>query len=248
MVNEALRHAMDAAHFTDDKLAAEVGVDIKTITRWKADPGRVPHARHRWAAADALGVDESVLWPDAMKQTIKTGVDREVVAVYSRRADCPTSVWRRLLTSASATITFAGYTNYFLWLQHPTLSDMLRRKAQRGTAVRFLLGDPDSDVTRRREEIEGVPLTVGVRIRSTLAEIEALRGVSGVEARFSDAHIAMSVFVFDHDALVTPHLSTQVGHDSPMLHLRRRQNDGLYDRFASHVDALWSEARPVWDH
>ncbi len=237
---------MDAAHLTDDKLAAEVGVDVKTITRWKADPGRVPHARHRWAAADALRVEESVLWPDAMTQTIKTGADREVVAVYPRRADCPTSVWRWLLTTATSSITFAGYTNYFLWLQHPTLNDLLRRKAQRGASVRFMIGDPDSDVTRRREEVEGVPLTVGVRIRSALAELEHLRDVPGLEARFSDAHIAMSVFVFDRDAIVTPHLSTLVGHDSPMLHLRRRQDDGLYDRFVSHVEALWSEARPVW--
>lgn len=247
MANEALRHAMDAAHVTDDKLAAEVGVDVKTVARWKADPSRVPHARHRWAAADALGVEESVIWPDALRRTIKTGVDREVAAVYSRRADCPTSVWRRLLTSATSSLTFAGYTNYFLWLQHPTLTSMLHRKAQQGTAVRFLLGDPDSDVTRNREQVEGVPLTVGVRIRSTLAELETLRGERGIEARFSDAHIAMSVFLFDGDALVTPHLSTQVGHDSPMLHLRRRQDDGLYDRFASHVEALWSQARPVWE-
>lgn len=246
VANEALRHAMDAAHLTDDKLAAEVGVDVKTITRWKADPGRVPHARHRWAAADALGVEESVLWPDAMKQTIKTGVDREVVAVYSRRADCPTSVWRRALTSATSDITFAGYTNYFLWLQHPTLNDVLRRKAAQGAQVRFLLGDPDSDVTRSREEVEGAPLTVSVRIRSSLAELEALRDVAGIEARFCDAHIAMSVFLFDRDAMVTPHLATQVGHDSPMMHLRRRQDDGLYDRFAAHVGALWSQARPVW--
>ena len=206
----------------------------------------VPHARHRWATADALGVDESVLWPDALRQTIKTSVDREVVAVYSRRADCPTTVWRRLLTNAPDTITFAGYTNYFLWLQHPTLTSVLRRKAECGTAVRFLLGDPDSDVTHRREQIEDVPLTVGVRIRSTLAELDALRDQRGVDARFSDAHIAMSVFLFDRDAMVTPHLSAQIGHDSPLLHLRRRQDDGLYDRFASHIDDLWSEARPVW--
>ena len=246
VANEALRHAMDAVRFTDYKLAAKVGVDVKTISRWKADPGRVPHARHRWATADALGVDESVLWPDALQQTIKTGVDREVVAVYSRRADCPTAVWRRLLTNATDTITFAGYTNYFLWLQHPTLTSVLRRKAECGTAVRFLLGNPDSDVTHRREQIEDVPLSVGVRIRSTLAELDALRDQRGVDARFSDAHIAMSVFLFDRDAMVTPHLSAQIGHDSPLLHLRRRQDDGLYDRFASHIDDLWSEARPVW--
>lgn len=246
--NDALRHAMDAAHVTDDKLAALVGVDVKTVSRWKADSGRVPHARHRWAAADALGVEESVLWPDGVKQTIKTGVDREVVGVYSRRADCPTSVWRKLIVGATDTLTFAGYTSYFLWLQHPNLSGVLRSKAQDGARVRFLLGDPDSEVTREREQREGVPLTVGVRIRTTLAELENLRDQPGVEARFSDAHIAMSVFVFDHSALVTPHLSNQVGHDSPLLHLRRRQDDGLFDRFASHVEDLWADARPVWEN
>lgn len=238
---------MDAARVTDGKLAAVVGVDVKTVSRWKTDPRRVPHARHRWATADALGVEESVLWPDAVKQTIKTGVDREVVAVYSRRADCPTSVWRRLLTNATETLTFAGYTNYFLWLQHPQLPAVLQRKAQRGATVRFLLGDPDSEVTRRRERIEAVPLTVGVRIQTTLAELEHLRAEPGIEARFSDAHIAMSVFIFDREAMVTPHLSSQVGHDSPLLHLRRRQDDGLFDRFAWHVNDLWAQARPVWE-
>lgn len=238
---------MDAAHFTDDKLAAEVGVDVKTVSRWKVDPGRVPHARHRWAVADALGVDESVLWPDALRQTIKTGVDREVVAVYPRRAECPTSVWRKLLTTATTDLTFAGYTNYFLWLEHPNLADTLRRKAQRGARVRFLVGDPDSQVTSRREQIEGVPLTVSVRIQTTLAELEKLIDEPGVEPRFSDAHIAMSVFLFDHDALVSPHLASTVGHDSPLLHLRRRQDDGMFDRFAAHVDELWARARPMRD-
>ena len=105
----------------------------------------------------------------------------------------------------------------------------------------------DSEVTREREQREGVPLTVGVRIRSTLAELENLRDQPGVEARFSDAHIAMSVFVVDHAALVTPHLSNQVGHGSPLLHLRLRQDDGLFDRFAAHVEDLWTNARPVWE-
>jgi hypothetical protein len=57
----------------------------------------------------------------------------------------------------------------------------------------------------------------------------------------------MSVFIFDGQMLVTPHLSNLLGHESPMLHLRRMGTDGLFDRFASHVEALWGAARPVWE-
>ncbi|MFE9610094.1 hypothetical protein [Streptomyces sp. NPDC006012] len=110
--------------------------------------------------------------------------------------------------------------------------------------MRFLVGDPESEVTRRREEIEGVPLTVSTRIRITLDALSKIEG-DGVEARFSDGHIALSVFSFDDEMLVTPHLSSLLGHESPMLHLRRLGDDGLYDRFAGHVAALWDQARPV---
>jgi hypothetical protein len=38
-----------------------------------------------------------------------------------------------------------------------------------------------------------------------------------------------------------------LGHDSPVFHLRRRQDGGLFDRMAvQHVDALWQAAAPVW--
>jgi hypothetical protein len=30
-----------------------------------------------------------------------------------------------------------------------------------------------------------------------------------------------------------------------MLHLRRLQDDGMFDRFHGHVEELWSDARPV---
>ncbi|MEK8172929.1 hypothetical protein NKH77_39855 [Streptomyces sp. M19] len=48
--------------------------------------------------------------------------------------------------------------------------------------------------------------------------------------------------MFDDEMLVTPHLSSLLGHESPMLHLRRLGDDGLYDRFAGHVRALWEGA------
>lgn len=188
-----------------------------------------------------------MLWPDAIRKNVKTGADREIVAVYPYRSACPRTVWRRLIGGASKELVFAGYTNYFLWLEIPNLRTVLRRKAEAGCQVRFLIGDPESDVTHRREEHESVPLTVGTRIKVTLDELSKIASVPGIEARYGDEHIAMSVFVFDDEMLVTPHLAHLVGHDSPMLHLQRQQDDGLFDRFAYHVAELWKGGRAIAD-
>src|SRR5262245_38406077 len=88
--------------------------------------------------------------------------------------------------------------------------------------------------------------TVSTRIAVTLEQLGKLRDVEGIEARFSNRHIALSVFAFDDDMIVTPHLSNLVGHESPAMHLRRCQSDGMFDRFAMHVNALWDEGRDVW--
>jgi hypothetical protein len=187
-----------------------------------------------------------VLWPDAIRAAVKTGPDREIAAVYPYRSACPASLWRKLITNAKTDITFAGYTSYFLWIEQPNLAAALRRKAAAGCKVRFLVGDPDSEVTRERERIKGTSLTVSTRIAVTLEQLERLRDVEGIEARFSDRHIAMSVFSFDDDMIVTPHLSNKAGHESPAFHVRRCQDDGIFDRFTGHVSALWDDGRPVF--
>lgn len=42
--------------------------------------------------------------------------------------------------------------------------------------------------------------------------------------------------------LVTLHLWAQPTADAPLLHLDRRSEDGLFDRFAGHYDSLWRDA------
>lgn len=246
-MNESLQRAMTKAKLTDRQLAEACDVDQKTVARWITEAGRIPHARHRWAAADALGEDEAVLWPAAAKKAIKVGPDREVVSVYPYRSGVPASLWRTLITRADRELTFAGYTNYFLWLEQARFGTALRRKAAQGCRVRFLVGDPDTDLTRSREKDEGVALTLSTRIRVTLAELEKIRSQAGIGARYSNGHAHLSVFVFDDDMIVTPLLPHSVGHDAPTLHLHRHQDDGMFDRFASHVEELWSRGRPVWE-
>ncbi|MGW1039315.1 DUF5919 domain-containing protein [Streptomyces sp. NPDC002547] len=191
-----------------------------------------------------------MLWPKAVRERLKTGGDREVVQTYPYRSACPSTVWSELIADSSEDLLFAGYTNYFLWTQVPTFPAVLRRKAASGCRVRFLLGDPDGNVTRQRERIEGVALTVSTRIRMSLDELAKLGDVQGIEVHYSAAedamnHVSLSVFRFDDQALITPHLARVVGHDSPLMHVRRRAEGGLFDRFAEHAEELWGRSTPL---
>ncbi|WP_341715753.1 helix-turn-helix transcriptional regulator [Micromonospora sp. FIMYZ51] len=66
-MNQALKVAMADRGETIDSLAEQVGVDPKTVGRW-ITPGRVPHPRHRAAAASALGREVADIWPDVLKR------------------------------------------------------------------------------------------------------------------------------------------------------------------------------------
>jgi hypothetical protein len=227
-----------------------VGVTSKTVERWLADAELIPHARNREDACRALGVDEEMLWPQAVQDRIKTGNDRELVHSYPYRSACPSTVWTELVEGAAKDLLFAGYTNYFFWTQVPRFAETIRRRAEAGCRVRFLLGDPAGEVTRQREAIEDVALSVSTRIRISVEHLDRIGAVSGLEVRYSSAedavnHVSLSVFRFDQDALVTPHLARLVGHDSPLLHLRRHIDGGMFDRFAEHAEELWGRAVPV---
>lgn len=235
---------MAAAAVTERDLASILAVDPKTVLRWMANEERTPHARHRWAVAEKLGVEEHVLWPKAVRSAIKTGVDREVVAVYPYRSALPRSIWADLIANAERELMFAGYTNYFLWTEVPRLREILQERATAGVHVRFLLGNPEADATRRREDVEDAALDVTTRIKMTLAELEHLKDVEGIETRVTDAekHIHLSVFRMDDHAIVSQHLANLLGHDSPTMHLQRREDDGLFDRFTFHVEYLWGQS------
>ncbi|MFF4098666.1 XRE family transcriptional regulator [Streptomyces sp. NPDC001903] len=244
---------MALARVSERQLAAKVGVNAKTVERWISNEALIPHARNRHDTCRVLGVDESMIWPEAVTTRVKVGNDRELVHSYPYRSACPSTVWARLVNGSTSDLMFSGYTNYFFWTMIPAFPDIVRRKAGSGCRVRFLLGDPDGEVTRQREVIEGAALTVSTRIRMTLEALERLGPLQGLETRYSDAsdavnHVSLSVFKFDHDALVTPHLARVIGHDSPMLHLRRQSDGGMFDRFADHAEELWERGAPTGLH
>jgi hypothetical protein len=84
-------------------------------------------------------------------------------------------------------------------------------------------------------------LTVSTRVALTRAEIA--KAGTPLPVRLSDRYIAMSVWVFDDDALVSTHIGDGLGQGSVTLHVRRRQDGGAFDRYAEHFERLWNDAR-----
>ncbi|WP_431882862.1 helix-turn-helix domain-containing protein [Micromonospora gifhornensis] len=240
--NDGLRQAMATAGLTAADLAERCEVDAKTVERW-VSRGRVPHPRSRVRAAAVLGKDVGVLWPEIIRRAAKVGTDRELVGMYPRRADLPRAVFREAIERANSRMWFGGYTSYFLWLEIPDAAPTLSAKANAGADLRFLLGDPDSPVTAERDRLEATPLTLATRIAMTRAEISKVDAT--VPVRLSDRHIAMSVWVFDDEAIVATHIGAGLGQDSVTLHLRRAQDGGVFDRYVEHFESLWADGRPA---
>ncbi|MER7168354.1 XRE family transcriptional regulator [Micromonospora sp. NPDC000207] len=130
-----------------------------------------------------------------------------------------------------------------MWLEVRSAAAALAAKVKSGADVRFMLGDPDSQVTSERERLEATPLTLATRIAMTRAEITKVD--AEIPVRLSDRHIAISVWIFDDEAIVATHIGVGLGQDSVTLHLRRAQQGGVFDRYVEHFDSLWADGHPA---
>src|SRR4029450_6457623 len=156
VANERLRSCITGARLTISDVAAQVGVDPKTVERWIV-PGRLPHRSHRWATASLLGTDEAYLWPElADERRTQAASTSELVTLYPNRGAIPGALWRSLLEAASDHIDVLVFAGLFLPDGYPEIAKLLVTKAEQGTRGRLTLGDPDSDAVRRRGEEERI--------------------------------------------------------------------------------------------
>lgn len=243
VVNERLRRALHDADVDIDDVARATGATHRTVERW-ISKGRVPRPRYRRAAARLLKRDEAFLWPGVASPGAETAT-AEIVNAYAHRADVPTELWWRLFCEANAHVDLVGYALLHLPENHSRLVDLLRGKAAAGCVIRIAVADPDSANVARRDEEEQLGGTLGGRIRTSLHYLDPLCECAGVELRYHDTPMYNSVFRFDDDMLVTPHVYGRPGRLSPLLHLRRRQEDGIFDNYLTHLEDVWTSAVPI---
>ena len=242
MSNERLRAGFARAGLTNDDVADRAGVDPKTVQRWIK--GRVPHPRHRYLVAELLEEDEDFLWPGSRRPDPTASVATELVTAYAYRSELDLRRWWEFFVRAERQIDLLGFTLYFLPQQHPGLIGLLEEKIAAGCQVRAALADPSSPHVQWRDDEEHQAITIKVRIQSALDAFGPVMD-HGAEFRFQEAPLYNSIFRFDDEMLVTPHLYATPGHAAPLLHLRRLMPNGLFERFASHFESVWSDAKPM---
>lgn len=243
MANERLRASMNAAHINVEQLAEKVEVDPKTVQRWLT--GRVPRSRLRWAVAAVLGEDEHYLWPPEERGERGASPNAELVGAYVHRADLHPDRWWELLTAATQQIDLLGYAMLFLLEQSPQLPPLLHRKAGEGCRVRIAMVDPCSPEAAARDAEEGLDGGLKMRIRTAHLYFSALADCEGVAIHYHRTPLYNSLFRFDDHLLVTPHLYGTPGYQAPLLHLRRKGGQGLFDSFAGHFERVWATSEPA---
>jgi hypothetical protein len=237
-IGEPLRRALIGARLRDVDVAKTLGVDPKTVQRWLG--GRVPHARHRWGVADLLSVHEYDLWPHLAELP---SIDAEVYATYPHRGSVPRQVWRKMFEAADREIGILVYSGLFI-AEDAELIRLLGSKARSGTAVRIIVGDPDSPHVDQRGEDEGIHDAMAAKIRNALLLYRPLLA-AGASMRLHSTVLYNSLYFGDGEMLINQHIHGIAAAYAPVLHLRRQVDDGIFSTYADSFERVWDSGAPV---
>ncbi|MGH3850150.1 MAG: DUF5919 domain-containing protein, partial [Pseudonocardiaceae bacterium] len=242
--NERLRDALLRHGLDLDQVAKTTSVDPKTVERW-ISKGRLPYPKHRRAIATMVRETENYLWPDAITPERKAEIGgSEVVRVYPHRHSVPAELWTRLLAKAEDHVEILVYAGRLL-IDDPTLVKRLRKKAEDGTKIRLLLGDPGSRAVTRRSVEEGIGKgTMAAKVRDLLVRYRPLDGIPGIEIRCHGTTLYNSIYRFDEEMLVNTHVYGFMAAHAPMLHLRRLSGGDLFETYSESFENVWNTATP----
>ncbi|MFD2419965.1 XRE family transcriptional regulator [Amycolatopsis pigmentata] len=248
MANDRLRDALLSNGLTPDALAERISVDPKTVERW-ITKGRTPYAKSRHKIAAILRENETYLWPDALDDDKASEVSKsEIVKVYPHRNSVPAGLWDRLLAQATTYVDMLVYVGMFM-TEKPGLLQSLKIKAKNGARIRLLFGDRDAPAVIQRSTDEGIgPHTISAKIDHALAYFRKLDAVPGIEIRTHGTVLYNSIYRFDDEMIVNPHVYGKMAPHAPALHLRRLSAGDLFTTYADSFTAVWEDAKPhTWE-
>lgn len=111
--------------------------------------------------------------------------------------------------------------------------------------LRITLADPDSAHVTERDALEQLNGTLAGRIRLALMWLDQIARAPGATVSLHQTHLYNSVFRFDNQMIVTPHLFRTHGYQHPALHLRRLSPHGIFESFAEQFQQIWDTAHPL---
>jgi hypothetical protein len=150
------------------------------------------------------------------------------------------------MVDARRQVDLLAYAMLFLPETHPRLFELLRGKAAAGCPIRIALVDPASPHLLERDAEERLDGGLVARVRTSLHYFqEGLADCEGVELGLFASPLYNSLFRFDDEMFVTPHLYGTIGYRAPLLHLRRLGAGGVFDTFAGGFEGLWATTTPL---
>jgi transcriptional regulator with XRE-family HTH domain len=241
-MNERLRNSIAAAGLTVNSMAHDVGVDPKTIARWITQD-RIPHPRHRRAAAALVRAEETYLWPALVTEKVaQFATSAELITLYPHRGAVPGYLWLALAEAAQNAIDVLAFAGLFLWDGYPDLPGLLAAKAKAGTRIRVTLGDPESQALRLRGKEEGIDDALSARVHMSLTYLRQAMKTPGVEVRLHGTTLYNSIYRFDDQLLVNSHAYGAPAAQSPVLHIRRLPGGRLFSHYQESFERVWDKA------
>jgi transcriptional regulator with XRE-family HTH domain len=237
-MNHPLYRAMQAKNVTERDLATGCQVDIKTVSRWLSDEGRIPHPRHRLKVAELLGVAAETLW-------CRSPWDRDDRGRYENALGYSASAYIVGQQGTLAELCIADYTCDRLFSAVPGVTFVLSGHANQGCTVRIVTGDPEAQLTDLAagavEQQLPVPLPDRIRRNQQL-----LLGIgAGVEVRQSPLAWGFGYTRGDDTAAVT---LTGAGFPGPTggeIILTESNGKALFASTAEQFERLWQIAEPA---
>lgn len=237
MPNERLRSTLLDSDYDERSLAAELGLDPKSVQRWitrEVTPRRGTALR----AAKILGASQLWLWPN-LETDRQAASQAEIVTLYPHRSEVPRHLWLDLLTTATRRVWLYANASLFLPEDNPESIDIIRRKADDGADVRILMADPDSELCERRGNEERLFEAISSRVRMALSYYAPLVGHPGINFRLQGETLYNSIFVYDDDMLINQHVYGMYGYMAPVLHLRRMEGGDFFDMYDRSFSRVW---------
>jgi hypothetical protein len=240
-VNHPLARALRGARLTTVDVAAQLGVDPKTVRRWMT--GRRPYPRYRDAVARLTGWSSYDLWPELPRPAEPAGQRDEVCIVYAHRSAVPPDAWFRLFAKAEQDIRVLAYSALFL-AEDMEVSSLLQRKAQAGVRVRIALGQPAGGHVADRGAEEGVGDGMSARIRTAAIGFRPVVE-AGAQLRVHDTVLYNSIYSADDELLVNTHVYGHPASHSPVFRLRRKSGDGIATTYLDSFERVWMKSDKI---
>ena len=242
--NERLRAALAKSQMTVSGLAASVGVDPKTCERW-ITMGRTPHPGNAAQTARLLGEEVSYLWPDLERGRDHPRMQADLIAIYAARAGAPLETWQAMFEQAERRIGILVYAAVFLHELWPDFNQLLHDKAGQGCRVTVLLGDPASEAVALRGREEKYGHGIETRCRQALMHYAPLTRTDGIEIRLHATTLYNSIYIGDEYMIVNAHRYGINAYATPVLHLHRETQGGLFDGYLESFEQVRQLSRPA---